>query len=137
MSRLDSAIRRLTAQRSCLEHAAALVADLPGPILELGLGNGRTYDHLCEMLPDREIFVFERKVAAHPDCVPDESHLLLGDFLDTLPQALDRVGRPAALAHADIFVFLVEHSSFRRLSATQLAEKIVIDACGVTYVPRF
>ena len=44
MSRLDSFIRRLEAQRSCLETAVALVADLPGPILELGLGNGRTFD---------------------------------------------------------------------------------------------
>ena len=28
-----------------------LVARLPGPVLEVGLGNGRTYDHLRELLP--------------------------------------------------------------------------------------
>jgi hypothetical protein len=85
MSRLDSVIRRLQAQRACLARAAALIRDLPGPVLELGLGNGRTYDHLRETLPAREIFVFEREVAAHPDCVPPADHLLLGDIHDTLP----------------------------------------------------
>lgn len=102
MSRLESAIRRLQAQVACLDLAAALVRDLPGPVLELGLGNGRTYDHLRERLPDREIFVFERLVAAHPDCIPDDEHLFLGNFADTLPGALSRIGRPAALAHGDI-----------------------------------
>ncbi|MDX1738439.1 MAG: class I SAM-dependent methyltransferase, partial [Alphaproteobacteria bacterium] len=60
MSRLDSVIRRLEAQRACLNSAAELVGARVGHVLELGLGNGRTYDHLREILPDREIFVFER-----------------------------------------------------------------------------
>lgn len=102
MSRLDSAIRRLAAQRNALEWAAGAVADLDGAVLELGLGNGRTYDHLREILPAREIFVFERKVAAHPDCIPDDGHLFTGDFLDSLPRAFDRLGANAALAHLDI-----------------------------------
>ncbi len=55
----------MTAQRDCLALAARLVADVPGPVLELGLGNGRTYDHLREILPGREIFVFDRRVAAN------------------------------------------------------------------------
>ena len=53
VSRLDSFIRRLQAQRACLEVAIARIADLPGPVLEFGLGNGRTYDHLRELLPTR------------------------------------------------------------------------------------
>ena len=57
MSRLESFIRRVTAQRDCLNMAKELVVDVPGPILELGLGNGRTYDHLRELFPDREIFM--------------------------------------------------------------------------------
>ena len=101
MSRLESAIRRLEAQRDCLNQAARLISDLPGPVLELGLGNGRTYDHLRGLLADREIFVFERQVAAHPDSVPDRQHLVLGDFRDTLPDARARIGAPAALAHCD------------------------------------
>ena len=101
MTRLDSAIRRLEAQRACLDYAARLVEMVPGPILELGLGNGRTFDHLRERLPGREIFVFERSVAAHPDCVPDPAHLILGDLRDTLPKAAARLAG-AALVHADI-----------------------------------
>ena len=102
MSRLDSVIRRLQAQRACLARAAALIRDLPGPVLELGLGNGRTYDHLREILPDREIFVFERRLAAHPACVPDPEHLLLGDVTETLPRAAMAFARQVALLHSDI-----------------------------------
>ena len=81
--------------------AAGLISGTRGPILELGLGNGRTYDHLRELFPAREIYVFERDVAAHPDCIPDEKHLIRGDFEDTVPVALDRIGAPAALIHGD------------------------------------
>ncbi len=102
MSRLDSVIRRLCAQRDCLAFGARLIADVPGPVLEFGLGNGRTYDHLRGLLPGREIFVFDRRIAAHPDCVPDPEHMLLGDLHDTLPRALERIRVPAALAHFDI-----------------------------------
>ena len=102
MSRLDSFIRRLQAQRDCLNLAAAAIRDLPGPVLELGLGNGRTYDHLRELLPEREIFVFERQLAAHPACVPDPAHLILGDIRTTLPAAGRRLPGRAVLAHSDI-----------------------------------
>jgi hypothetical protein len=102
VSRLDINIRRLKAQRTCLDLAATLIRTLPGPVFEFGLGNGRTYDHLREVLPGREIFVFERDVAAHPDCIPDEAHLYLGDFHDTLPRAAARFGRSVALVHADV-----------------------------------
>ncbi|MDP6786819.1 MAG: class I SAM-dependent methyltransferase [Rhodospirillales bacterium] len=102
MSRLDSFLRRITAQRDCLNAAVELVRDVAGPVLELGLGNGRTFDHLRQQLPEREIFVFDRRVAAHPECVPDDDHMILGDFHDTLGTALERIGRPAALAHCDM-----------------------------------
>ncbi|ANK80352.1 MAG: hypothetical protein TEF_05775 [Rhizobiales bacterium NRL2] len=102
MSRLDSFIQRLQAQRACLDAAAAMIADLPGPALELGLGNGRTYDHLRALLPGRRIFVFEREVRAQPDCVPPAADLFLGDFTEQLPGAMARIGEPAALVHADI-----------------------------------
>ena len=102
MSRLESFIRRLEAQRDCLSQAARLVADIPGPVLELGLGNGRTYDHLRALLPGRPIFVFDRQIAAHPNCIPDAKHMILGDIRDTLPLARERVGDAAALAHCDM-----------------------------------
>ena len=102
MSRLDSFIRRVSAQRDCLNLAREMVADIPGPVLELGLGNGRTYDHLRELFPDREIFVFDRRVAAHPDCIPDDDHMIVGDVTETLAGAMDRIGERAAFAHCDI-----------------------------------
>ena len=102
MSRLDSVIRRLRAQRACLERAAGLVRDLPGPVLELGLGNGRTYDHLREICPGREIFVFERQIMAGADCVPDADHLFLGEIHETLPATAARFGRGVPLIHSDI-----------------------------------
>jgi hypothetical protein len=102
VSRLDSFIRRLEAQRACLDRAAALIAGLPGPVLELGLGNGRTFDHLREILPGRDIFVFERLVAAHPGCIPAPDRLILGDLYETLPLAAARFAGNAALAHLDV-----------------------------------
>jgi hypothetical protein len=101
-SRLDAFIRRIAAQRACLDQAARLLAGEDGPVLELGLGNGRTFDHLRERFPGRDIYVFDREIAAHPACVPDQAHARLGDFRDTLP-AFAREGRAkAVLAHADI-----------------------------------
>ena len=93
MSRLDSFIRRLEAQRACLNRAAELIRGIDGIVLELGLGNGRTYDHLRELFPDRDIYVCERRVAAHPDCVPPPERLILGDMRETLPAAARPVWR--------------------------------------------
>ena len=101
MSRLDSFIRRLEAQRACLNRAARLVKALEGEVLELGLGNGRTYDHLRELFPDRKIYVCERRVAAHPDCAPPPELLLLGDMRETLRNARNRLSDRVALAHLD------------------------------------
>ncbi len=102
MSRLDSFIRRLEAQRACLNRAAELIGDLDGFVLELGLGNGRTYDHLRALFPERAIYVCERRVAAHPDCVPPPERLILGDMRETLRAAHDRLGGRVALAHLDV-----------------------------------
>lgn len=102
MSRLDSFIRRLEAQRACLDHAAQHVAGLPGHVFEFGLGNGRTYDHLRARCPGRDIYVFDRHIAAHPDCIPPAERMFLGDFLDTLPRAAAQLGAGGVLAHLDV-----------------------------------
>jgi hypothetical protein len=102
VSRLDSFLRRLQAQRDCLNVAVAMVGKVPGPVFELGLGNGRTYDHLREACPEREIFVFERQVSAHPDCIPDTAHLLQGDIAETLAAVRQRFAGAVALVHADL-----------------------------------
>jgi S-adenosyl-L-methionine methyltransferase len=101
VSRLDSFIRRLEAQRACLELAADLIAGLDGEVLELGLGNGRTYDHLRKLFPHRKIYVCERAVAAHPDCVPPSALLLLGDMRETLSAVRARLADRVVLAHLD------------------------------------
>ena len=102
MSRLESFIHRLEAQRSCIDFAAR-PGHLPaGPIFELGLGNGRTYDHLRTLFPSREIFVFDRQVDAHPDCVPDLHNLVLGEIAETLPRVAPRFRGRVALVHVDI-----------------------------------
>ncbi|MEZ5648561.1 MAG: class I SAM-dependent methyltransferase [Alphaproteobacteria bacterium] len=102
MTRLDSVIRRLQAQRDAIDYAVALIDKTAGPVLELGLGNGRTYDHLRYRFPRREIYAFDRQVAAHPDCIPAQPYLFLGDLTETLVQAKSRLRVPAALAHCDV-----------------------------------
>lgn len=103
MTRLDSVIERLQAQRACLDWAAQAVAGMDGPVLEIGLGNGRTYDHLrARMGGARRILAFDRALAAHPACVPPEDCLILGDMRETLPSLPARGVPPAALAHSDI-----------------------------------
>ncbi len=132
MSRLDSLIRRLQAQRACLERAAALIRDLPGPVFEFGLGKGRTYDHLREVLPGREVFVFDRQVAAHPERVPDEAHLYLGDIRLTLPAAAARFGRSVALVHSDVGTG--EAAANRRIAAFLAAQLPVLLRPGAVVV---
>jgi len=101
-SRLDLFVDRMVSQRACLDFAAGAVADLAGPVFELGLGNGRTYHHMRHIMPARDIHVFERAVASHPDSTPPDEMVVLGDVYDTLPAALDRFGPTAALIHADL-----------------------------------
>ncbi len=102
MSRLDSFIARMQAQRDCLNFLKPAVDRLDGPILEIGLGNGRTYDHLRDLFPRRNIYVFERQVAAHPDCIPPQDRLFLGEAREALPRAAQALGASAALIHTDL-----------------------------------
>jgi hypothetical protein len=102
MSRLDIFINRMVSQRACLNAAAAATADMAGPVFELGLGNGRTFHHMCEIMPGRDIYVFERAIASHPDSTPTDDQVFLGDVFETLPAALARFGATASLIHADL-----------------------------------
>jgi hypothetical protein len=92
----------MQAQRACLDHAARLVTALPRNVLEFGLSNGRTYDHLRERLPARDIYVFDRQLTAHRSCIPPVHRLFLGDVLQSLPSAVARLGSNTALANIDI-----------------------------------
>jgi hypothetical protein len=95
-------IARLTTQQACIDLAARLIADQPGVVLEIGLGKGRTLDHMREVMPEREIFAFDRFVHAPAAVVPDDDHLFLGDFQDTLAAPPDALKGQAVFAHADI-----------------------------------
>jgi hypothetical protein len=102
LDRLERMIERLVTQRACLDFVSSSIRSVSGVVLELGLGKGRTFDHLRRMFPERELFAFDREVHAPIDVVPDEQHLFLGDFSHTLEVAVDRLGRSAVLIHADI-----------------------------------
>ncbi|AVO37664.1 class I SAM-dependent methyltransferase [Pukyongiella litopenaei] len=100
MSRLDSMLRRLAAQRDGLNWAAGQVSGLEGEVLDLGLGNGRTYDHLREILPGRRIRVIDRVLQCHPSCTPPAADFLEGEAEPMLRQLADS-GVRVALAHYD------------------------------------
>jgi hypothetical protein len=102
LTRLDKAIRRLEAQRACLDWAVQEIADIPGLVVELGLGNGRSFDHLRARLPDRDIYVFERNPAAHPASTPAADRLIIGNLEDTLPASRTRFAGKLAFLHSDI-----------------------------------
>lgn len=102
MSRLDSFIRRLEAQRACIDAAVEAIAKVPGVVFEFGLGNGRTYDHLREALPNRRIIVFERDPQPHPECWPAQEDLMVGSLDVTLPAATAHWSGQVALVHSDI-----------------------------------
>jgi hypothetical protein len=103
MSRLESMVKRLEAQIACIDWALGAIAGMPGPVIELGLGNGRTYDHFRERLNGtRDIHVFDRYLAAHPSSVPPEDFLTLGEIRETLPAYAKRGMPKAALIHGDL-----------------------------------
>ena len=102
MSRLDSFIRRMEAQRACIDFAARPGNVPEGPVFELGLGNGRSYDHLRERFPGRDIYVFERQVNANAASMPDADHLIAREILETLPRAVLRFRARVAFVHSDL-----------------------------------
>ncbi len=131
MSRLDRAVERFTSQRAYLAGATALIAGLPGPVLEIGLGKGRTYDHLRRLMPEREIFAFDHHIHAPPDCVPDDDHVLLGDFRDSLEAARDRLAGRAAMAHADIGSEKPERDAALAAAVGPLIDRLMADGAVV------
>lgn len=139
MSRLDSFIRRLEAQRRILDWAAAGIADRPGLVLELGLGNGRTYDHLRELLPDREIHVFERDVSPNPASMPPAGRLVEGDMATTLPAFAAQHGRSAALIHVDVTTGVPERDRIlfawlpQHVAALAAPDALVLSGWDITH----
>jgi len=100
MSRLDSMLRRFAAQRDGLNRAAEQTVGLTGDALDLGLGNGRTYDHMREIMPDRRIWVVDRVLQCHPSCTPPEADFLQGEAEPMLQKLID-TGAKIVMAHYD------------------------------------
>ncbi len=101
MSRLDSMLRRLTAQRDGLNWAASQIEGVTGDVLDLGLGNGRTYDHIREIVPNRRIWVIDRVLQCHPSCEPPAENFLMGEAAPMLAELATR-SPGIALAHYDL-----------------------------------
>jgi hypothetical protein len=99
MSRLDSFIRRMEAQRAIIAHLRPAIEALGGPLVEFGLGHGRTFDHLREMFPRRRIVVLDLEAKEQHGPLPPAEDLILGDIEKTGPSL---AGIGAAFLHSDI-----------------------------------
>jgi len=119
----------MQAQQACINAACQMIATVPGVVFELGLGNGRTYSHLCEKLPGRDVYVFDRAVSDHVTCTPPADRVFVGELADTLPVAVNRFRGQVALVHIDIGAANQEHNA--RLAgfiSTQLSAVLTPDA---------
>jgi hypothetical protein len=110
LSRLEKLLFRLESQLAVLAWLADDIRARPGVVFELGLGKGRTYDHLRTKLGGREIFVFERDVDTNPYRMPDADHLIVGEMAETLPMMAERYRGQVVLAHSDVGSFERAHN---------------------------
>jgi hypothetical protein len=96
----------MQAQRSVLDHAmaelAARGAAFEGPVLELGLGNGRTYDHMRQRFAERRVVAFDRANVANPASCPGPDDLILGEIQATGTAFARKHGPSAVIVHADL-----------------------------------
>jgi len=113
ITRLEKTLYRLQAQHACLTWAFDKIADRPGPIFELGLGLGRSFNHMRHKLGERskDILVFEREVRCYPDCQPDDEQLVIGDLDKTLPAAARQHAGTVVLAHSDVGSMDKDHNA--------------------------
>ncbi|MBX3596132.1 MAG: hypothetical protein KF874_01045 [Rhizobiaceae bacterium] len=120
LTRLDKLRLRLVAQDACLAWAFENIKGRSGIVFELGLGHGRTYDHIRTHLPDREIYVFDREVDCYEDCIPPTDKMILGDMRQTVPEAVRRFAGQVVLLHADTGSYGDKHNTEMQqlLSAT-------------------
>jgi hypothetical protein len=135
-SRLDKLFYRVEAQHIALGWAFEQIAALPGPVFEIGLGHGRTYDHMRINLPGREIFVFDREIDCIADCTPPDDRLFLGDIGHTLKAAAERFPRSVVLAHADMGSYTEDHNeTVTALLNEHLAAVLAPDAIVLSDLP--
>ncbi|MBS7542605.1 class I SAM-dependent methyltransferase [Ancylobacter oerskovii] len=114
LSRLEKTLLRLQSQQACLAWAFERIVHRTGPVIELGLGLGRTFDHLRKHLPGRDIYVFDRVNGAYAECQPDPRFLILGEIEETLPRLRERLAGRVVLANSDLGSF--DRESNRRVA---------------------
>jgi len=104
MSRLDSHIRQKIAQRDTIDLAARWLAGEEGVIVEFGLATGRSYSHLVERFPGREVFCFDRRDVTHPRSRPPADRFYVGELVDVLagPAVHARLTGRVILLHLDL-----------------------------------
>ena len=133
LTRLDKLRLRLVAQDACLRWAFNEIAGKPGVVFELGLGHGRTYDHIRTNLPDRDIYVFDREVDCFEDCIPPADRMILGDMRETVPEAVRRFAGQVVLLHADTGSYGDKHNStMQQLLSAALAPALAADGLLVS-----
>lgn len=136
ISRLEKLHFRMEAQIACLAWAFNELSGRDGIVFEMGLGHGRTFDHLRRYLPGREVYVFDRAVNSYPDCTPDADHIILGELAETLPAAARRFAGRVALAHSDVGSFDEMHNTrMADLVSTYLAPALADNALVLSDLP--
>ena len=110
LTRLEKTLYRLEAQHACLAWAFNQIEKRDGIVFEIGLGLGRTFNHMRHHMPDRDIYAFERKINAYPDCMPADDRLIIGEIEETLPAAAQRFAGKVVLGHSDIGSFDKENN---------------------------
>ena len=102
MSRLEDLANRFLTQLAALDRAAELIEPMEGIVVELGLGKGRSFDHLRERLPGRRIYVFDRELSCEPEFAPAGEFRVFGEITRTLPAFCRKFAGRAVLVHSDI-----------------------------------
>ncbi|MEE4237357.1 MAG: class I SAM-dependent methyltransferase [Anderseniella sp.] len=110
LSRLEKTSARLRSQIACLGLVIDAIATMKGPVFELGLGRGRTYDHLRWHMPDRDIYAFDREIVPIEDCRPPEAFIVAGDLEETLPRYAARFAGQVVLANCDLGSYRQAHN---------------------------
>ena len=102
MSRLEDLANRFLTQQAALNRAVELIEPMEGIVVELGLGKGRSFDHLRERLPGREIYVFDRELSCEPEYAPPGEFRVFGEITRTLPAFCRQFAGQAVLVHSDL-----------------------------------
>ena len=102
MSRLEDLAHRFLTQQAALNRAVELIEPMEGIVVELGLGKGRSFDHLRERLPGRDIYVFDHELSCEPELAPPSEFRVFGEITRTLPAFCRQFAARAVLVHSDI-----------------------------------